>query len=243
MCGLPFSVGPLPHALHKLFWHLSVFPPLRVTCLVKLTYSCTLSMLVGRLSCRISFLVIVAVLAVPSDVNRTPLLPEKKKKRSSIPCKALCVMVESLKEISEFLPPWTSSPGVPKVKSQHPRPPLLPQFSQCCRVVLEKGIIHSNPQWIPKLFSHPKHRSGLFSHLFSYCLTNVCQRVYKSADCTDSFHFCISKAYPRYCSSRHHLRWCCHFSFLPNGDTVPRISAVCGWLHISSELSRMQHDF
>lgn len=53
-----------------------------MTCLVKLTYSCTLSMLVGRLSCRISFLVIVVVLDVPSDVNRAPLFPEKKTKKN-----------------------------------------------------------------------------------------------------------------------------------------------------------------
>jgi len=37
-------------------------------------------MLVGRLSCRISFLVIVVVLDVPSDVNRAPLFPGRRKK-------------------------------------------------------------------------------------------------------------------------------------------------------------------
>ena len=83
---LPFSVGPLSHAIHKLFCHLAAFPPLRMACLVKLTYSCTLSILVGRLSGRISFLVIVVVLDVPSDVNRAPQFPGKKWR---VLCKAL----------------------------------------------------------------------------------------------------------------------------------------------------------
>lgn len=112
---LPAILGlPLSCALHKLFWHLAVFPSWRVTRLVKCIYSRTLSMLHGRLSCRVSFLVTVVVFDVPSDVNRAPLFPEKMKQ--SISCKALWVMVESLKEINELVPPWLSSPRVPEWK-------------------------------------------------------------------------------------------------------------------------------
>ena len=165
-CRLPFSVSPLSHAIHKLFWHLAVFPPLCVTCLVKLTYSCTLSMLVGRLSCRISFLVIVVVLDVPSDVNRAPLFPGRRKKKHSVLCKGLWVMVESWKEINELIPPWMSPPSVPRVKLWHPWPALLPHFSPCWKVVLEKGIMPITSHGLPNRFSAPD--TGWVSFLTYY---------------------------------------------------------------------------
>ena len=169
LCRLPLSVSPLSHAIHKLSWHLAVFPPLCVTCLAKLTFSCTLSMLVGRLSCRISFLVIVGVLDVPSDVNRAPLFPGKKKKKKktqSFLCKDLWVMVESLKEINELIPPWMSPSSAPRVKRWHPWPALLPHFSPCWKLVLEKGIMPITPHGLPNRFSAPD--TGWVSFL-TYC--------------------------------------------------------------------------